>query len=176
MVHKLILLYQPVLCMHQYFAIQLLQVQISAKWCIHITCKLTRTLVYHQSLYPYCFNTVSLAVLATGRHLDMACRKGQRWWKVMHEWVSRVECPTWHNIAYVISEAVTPWESCISLIQQWMTSNINNPLVSYINNGPKKGWSQLLTHSNGEAAKTQRELCKFVDQCQNTKGNDSTVR
>jgi len=25
----------------------------------------------------------------------------------------------------------TPWKSCISPVQQWMTSDINNPLVSH---------------------------------------------
>jgi len=40
-----------------------------------------------------------------------------------------------------------------------MTGDINNPpSSSFVYSDPKKGWSQLLTRSNGEWAKTRRGL------------------
>jgi len=47
----------------------------------------------------------------------------------------------------------------------------------FVHNGPKKGWSQLLTRNNGEGATNSIGAhLSLLRQCQNMKGNDSTVQ
>ena len=70
-------------------------------------------------------------------------------------------------------------QSCTSPIQQWTTSDINNPSsrIASCSQWPPKRWSQLLTHSNGEGANSSKGAhLSLLRQRQNMKGNDSTVQ
>jgi len=40
--------------------------------------------------------------------------------------------------------------------------------LGFVNNGAKKGWSQLLTQSNGEGAKTHRGMMMPKQRCQSS--------
>ena len=71
-------------------------------------------------------------------------------------------------------------DPCTSLIQYWMTSDIHNPPSSHIafcSQWPLKGWSQLLTRSNGEGATSSKGAhLSLLRQRHNMKGNDATVQ
>jgi len=49
--------------------------------------------------------------------------------------------------------------------------------IAFCSQWPLKGWSQLLTRNNGEGAKSSKGAhLSMLRQCQNMKGNDSTVQ